>query len=246
MPVFKRKRFSRRPLKSTKRMFKRRRVVRVRRPLTSHVYKFSRWCSAIGGYNVNTTHQWDSGNFIMYNQATGTNVEWDGAMSFRFSDLKNTGEFSNLFDRYMITGVRVQFQLITNPDSSSQLNLTTPVQQANWYPKLWYTVDNDDVSLVTRSQIQEYTGAKCRVLRPNNITKVYIPFPRTAGGVYSGTTPYAAKVNGATYLDMASRDIDHYGLKYAVDFLGLPVTATAPPFAIKIDLKYYFKCKDAR
>lgn len=196
---------------------------------------------------MNTTHQWDTTNFIMYNQASGSGViEWDGAMSFRLSDIKNTSEFSNLFDRYMITGVRVQFQLITNPDAAQQLNSATVVQQANWFPKLWYTVDHDDTTLITRSQIQEYTTAKCKVLRPNAITKVYLPFPRTAGGVYSGTTAYAGKVNAPSYLDMATRDIDHYGLKYAVDFLGVNVTPSAPPFAVKIDLKYYFKCKDPR
>lgn len=249
MPAFKRKRFSRRPLKRTKRVssYKKRRYSRVpRSSYAGRVYKFNRWASFLNGYNTNTTHQWDSGNMIMYANVAPGSAEWDAALSFRFSDLKNTSEFSNLFDRYLIVGARVQFQLITNPDANNQLANQTTVNSANWYPKIWYTIDHDDSGIITRSQIQEYTNSKCRVLRPNQIVKAYVPFPRTAGGAGSGTTVYPSIVNGPKFVDMANRDIDHYGLKWAVDFFNLNTSTTVCPFAVKIDVKYYFKCKDPR
>lgn len=248
MPVFKRKRFSRRPLKRTTRRtpYKKRRYVRARRSTFSgKVYKFCRYASYLNGYNVNTTHQWDGNSQVMFSGTTA-NTEWDGAIAFRFSDLKNTSEFSNLFDRYMITGVRVQFQLITNPDSNQQLASSTVVQAANWFPKLWYTIDHDDAGLITRSQIQEYTTSKCRVLRPNGIVKAYVPFPRTTGSVSSGSTTVPGAVNRPGYMDMAQREVDHYGLKFAVDFLNLNQASGTAPYAVKIDCKYYFKCKDPR
>lgn len=246
MPAFRRKRFSRRPLKRTKRFVKRRRYVRPRRSaFTGKVYKFCRYASYLNGYNVNTTHQWDPATMIMYSGTTAK-VEWDGALAFRFADLKNTSEFSNLFDRYMITGVRVQFQLITNPDANIQLQSTSVLNAANWYPKLWYAIDHDDSNIITISQIQEYTTAKCKVLRPNSITKVYIPFPRTTGSVSTAATTVPGYVNRPGYMDMAQRDVDHYALKWAVDFLNINTSAATSPYAVKIDVKYYFKCKDPR
>ena len=69
-----------------------------------------------------------------------TTTERDGALTFTFDDILGYTEFTGLYDRYMITGVKIRIRLINNPTSSQYLNsgnsgYNTP-NTTNWWPLL--------------------------------------------------------------------------------------------------------------
>lgn len=250
-----RRRFTSRSRRSKRRPYKKRFLRRRARrcKVVNRAHIFSRYANVLSGMvYASSTCEYDATNLILKGPSGvgATTLEYNAALSFRFFDLKNESEFTTLFDRFMLTGVRVQFQLITNPDSQTALHQSTGNQTANFYPKVWYTIDRDDNAPITRSQIQEYPGAKCRVLRPNAIVKAYIPYPRVRGMTTSSSAGAPSAQNGGivsrpSYIDVAYDSTDHYGLKFAVDFLGI-VATTAELYWVKLDVKYYFKCKDVR
>ena len=71
------------------------------------------------------------------------------------------------------------------------------------------------------------------MLRPTTLTQLY----------RSSTTTGYSENKKRSWLDMANPDIPHYGFKCVFDFEGL---APAETYRIKVNAKYYFKCKNTR
>lgn len=204
-------------------------------------YSFHRWITSIGGINV-TNCTYDTGTSVL--TATSANTTCAFSVEFKLSDLPNLAEFTSLFDSYMITGCLLQIKMINSPDSFLAANSTNNTgQQANWYPTIWYVADHDDSANLTLAQIKEYDRARHKVLRPNRETNVMLR-PTTLQQVYrtSVTTGYAEN-RKRQWLDIATNDIPHYGFKSVIDFEGL---SPAISYTFKINVKYYFRCKNVR
>lgn len=219
----------------------------VRRANRFPVYKFHRYASSVGTYSA--TSDLNSGGlpFTLYPIASPSNPSsFPYSMAFTFNDIGNITEFTNLFDRYMITGVKVMFSLLSNPDVDTTQGGVNAAPTIQVYPRIWYTRDNDDASLTTLASLKEYGGVKCRVLKPNAITSVYIAYPRTAMGLSQTSGLQASGVNKPMWIDCGYPNVNHYGLKFAIDFGSASATAGTQMFRIKYELKYYFKCKDVR
>lgn len=203
-------------------------------------YSFSRWITSIGQMNV-TNCTYDLGTSVI--TATAAQSTSSFSATFSLDDLPNRAEFSNLFDSYMITGVKFQIKLVDNPDSNSSTNGITQSMQNNWYPTIWYVADDDDHNAMTLAQIKEFQGVRHRVLKPNQELNVFIR-PKTLTQLYrSSLTSGYATSKSRSWIDMAQPDVPYYALKFVVDFEGLtPVQS----FRFKINARYFFKCKHVR
>jgi len=165
------------------------------------------------------------------------------SLAFQLRDIPNITEFTSLFDSYILTGVMLQFKLIDNPDSSGQVNDAGGFQKNNWFPTIWYVADHDDNNNVPLSSIKEFERVRHKVLYPNRETNIMLR-PTTLGLTYlTSTTSALCENRRRSWLDMANTGIPHYGFKSVIDFEGI---APAANFRIKVNAKYYFKCKNVR
>lgn len=205
--------------------------------------RFHRWVTALGGMNVTN---------CTYDTSTSVLVQTNGvqtcqcAIEFKLSDVPNQSEFSNLFDQYIITGVMFQIKLTTNPDANYIPSQSTN-GACNFYPTIWYVPDHDDSGTVTLPQIKEFEKVRHKVLYPNRETNIMLR-PTTLQQIYNTATTAGYAVNrNREFLDMATPNIPHYGLKFVIDFEGVTMPSTTDQrYNFKINAKYFFKCKGVR
>jgi len=163
-------------------------------------------------------------------------------LEYTFQDIVAYTEFSALFENYRITKIKVTFQLINNPDSYNNVNVSG-ASITNWYPKIWYTVDHDGGSDETLSSMKERQGVKCKILKPDSVIKVsFTPMCRTLTYKTASTEGFAPK---NIRLDMADTNVPHYGLLYLIDTNGLDPNDTYP-FKVAMETKFYFTCSGVR
>lgn len=221
------------------------RSARRRMGLRMPIYRYHRYVSGITSNYAANYFDEASLPFSLY-PSTTSQASYPISYSFKFSDIANNSEFSNLYDSYMITGVACYVKLVNNPDVTTPAGTgggtaTTPV-----YPKLWYAIDGDDANVTDVSSLKEYGNVRCRTLQPNRITKIYVPYPKIATSVLGTGAVRSAGVNKPQWLDMAYTDVIHYGLKMALDFQGATINANSYYYRVKLEFKYYFRCKDTR
>lgn len=161
------------------------------------------------------------------------------AKAFALNNVVNVSDFQNLFDQYKIIKVVCYFKLQTNPDAVAPLNSTTGVTAANFYPKLWYIQNDDDLTALNLDQIKQRQGVKCQVLEPNKMISFVIK-PRILIQTYSSSisTGYAPKYG--MLIDMANPGVPHYGMKCVFEADYTPVTNA---FRMRVDYKYVFACR---
>jgi hypothetical protein len=180
---------------------------------------------------------------------TGTGLS--GAMTFSLGDTLGASEFDVLYDRFMITAVVVKIRIVNNPDNTMALNnsgvnpLTgTRWVSTNWYPRLFYCKDYDDNSAETLAQLRERAKTKMVVLKPNMYHKIVIRPAALVQTYYTALgSGYAPKWK--QWIDMAQKDLPHYGLKYNIDCSGQNPDDNQP-FKVEFEKQYFFKCKDVR
>lgn len=138
--------------------------------------------------------------------------------SFRLNQLLNFTEFTNLYDRYKIVGVKLKF-MYQSATAQDQLVLggTAPVTN-NVLPVLDHTFDIDDDAMpLFRSTVQQHAYCKTQILQANQPFKKYLK-PRTRAA------QFVSQVDGVTslgygigqkslWIDCAASSLPHYGLK---------------------------------
>lgn len=214
-------------------------------------YRFHRYINSVGSYNYPSDYfneallpfTWEPKNTTAPNTVTSLPI----AFAATINDIASLSEFSSLFDRYMITGVCYYINLVTNPNAEASRGATSNTTNASIYPKLWYAQDYDDNTIATLAQIKEYGNVRCKVLQPNRMTKVFVKYPRVATMNYqSSGTVNPGTVSKPTWMDLGFPNIPHFGCKFVVDFEGCTLGQSFYPLRIKMEAKYYFKCKDVR
>lgn len=140
-----------------------------------------------------------------------------GSISFQLADVPNASNFTQLFDQYRITAVKIEFILPFIPATYKD---TTVVAQAA--PTLFTASDIDDATApASLNEILEKETVKCHgTLCPYGINKaVRWVKPAVAAALYKGTfTGYGSKQG--QWIDANSSDVAHYGLKYWLEGIG--------------------------
>lgn len=126
------------------------------------------------------------------------------AFQFNLSSLPNVAEFSNLFDRYKIMGVKLRVMFLQNSqDVGTSTTLSIPI--------IHYVYDCDDASSPTsESEMLQKNFLKTRRLdKPFN----YYLKPKATSEVFASPSSTGYAVSKAMWIDMNSPNIPHFGLK---------------------------------
>lgn len=219
-----RSRSIKRKLRRTFSRYKRPKGRRAARLMKYNVHMYKRMATAV--------------NFTMSSGATAYN----NTIAFTLSDVRNAAELTALYDQYMIVGVKLTFQLIVNPDGNNALNSGTISNANNFYPKLFYVRDYDDLGVEATNDLRERNNVKTRILRPNQNVTIYVR-PAVRNQLYLDGVTAANSPIWKQWLDCSTNNVPHYGLKFSVDFLG--VTPIQDNF-IRVEKTYYLKFKNSR
>jgi hypothetical protein len=121
-----------------------------------------------------------------------------GAYAFMLSQFPSSGLFTQLFDRYRLMAVNLQFQPI-----SGGLPATTggPLVTA---------IDYDDTN-VPNGELQQRDTA---MQTPNGVYFERTLTPRIAAAAYSGAFSSYGNLPATTWIDTASGNVQYYGIKY--------------------------------
>lgn len=166
--------------------------------------------------------------------------QFGGAMQFQLDQTIEAGDFSLLFDKYKIKGVKVTFIPLGQPST----NATTVNLADTNFASIAIAVDNDDASLPgSWNTVAVKQDAKIR--RLSKPVSVYIRSPKVASAIYNGaTTAYSPKTG---WVDMTNTSVPHYGLKFYIRDCPLPAppsSANGAQVSFRIVTKYYLALKD--
>lgn len=127
------------------------------------------------------------------------------SMNFQLNFVTNPTEFTTLFDRYRIVGVKLQFLPGQNNSDAYINGFASPL------PYLYYAQDWDDAGVPgSQTEVTQYGTVKCR--RLDKPFSVFIK-PKAAAQVYhTGVTSAFATANNA-WIDCSNGDVQHYGMK---------------------------------
>lgn len=199
-----------------------------------------------GGFNVaassSLTRSPPTYRFMRYSSAQSSIACSTGETSFvtgfSLDQVQGFGELTVLFDQFRISKVEIFFHLQTNPDSDLQLNGTL-TNGANYYPKMWYVGDVDDLTSISKAQIREYSGARNTILKADKAFKITVK-PSVLVQTYQTALQagYSSKRN--VWVDSNSVSVPHYGLKCLIDLEG---QTPSQPFYIKVDYRYYLEMR---
>lgn len=155
-----------------------------------------------------------------------------GAITFSLSDLPNLSEFSNLFDYYKLSGVKLRFTTLLDSNSQTGLN--------SYFPKMYYAYDYDDsVAPNNSDDLRQRAGCKIRWLLPNRSHGIFIR-PKYLNQIYNGvSTGYQLGKQG--WLDMSDSGAPHYGLKYVIENLNNDLGQQ-----VQVEATYYFSMRGTR
>lgn len=194
---------------------------------------------SISKFNVHSYKRMASqGQFTVSQPATG----YSNSFAFTLSDVRNSSELTALYDQYKITGVKVTFQLLNNPDANNQLVSTTTTNATNFYPKLFVSRDYDDLGLETANDLRERNTTQVRILRPNSVCSFFVR-PAVRNQLYLDGVTAANSPMWGQWLDCSSNTVPHYGMKFALDFMGV---TTVQDMFIRVEKTYYIQFKNAR
>lgn len=190
-------------------------------------------------YNLHMYKRWAT---PLWQTATSPATAYNNVLTFDLSQVRNSSELTALYDQYMIVGVKVIFQLMTNPDATTWLNSSSNNNASNFYPKLFYCRDYDNATVETTNDLRERNNTKSRILRPNSAVSIYVR-PAIRNQVYLDGVTTATSPIWKNWLDCSTTQVPHYGFKYSIDFLGL---TTANDYNLRIEQVYYLKFKNSR
>lgn len=156
----------------------------------------------------------------------------------------NYTEFGALFDKYRIDLVDVYYT------SSVAFNGGMGSGQSQYMPACAYTVDTDDSNAATVQDIQQYATCKYTQFggnqtKPRKLAS-FKPLPTLALYTSGSTVAGAGDLAGRNlWLDAATANIKHYGMKFALDQI-MTTTAGQTWYMINFEVRYHLCMKDVR
>lgn len=146
------------------------------------------------------------------------------ALSFTLSSLPNSTEFTSLFDQYRIVQVTCRFIPLAGAGTGSNPLITA--------------IDYDDstppVAVTDLLQYDSYVMTQPGFVLERTLT------PHVAVAAYSGAFTSFANAPNAMWIDVASPNVQYYGLKYAI------AAAAGATANWSLLIEYVIQCKCTR
>lgn len=193
------------------------------------VYSFKR-CVQLAPYGI------VDGNPVV--QPAGTIISnWVGTgrynfghFRFKLNDLPGNTDFTNLYERYKITGVKLKFIPVTATDTplANGTNYLSPLAVAINRGAIIVAADDRTFDQLLENQ-------DVRIFSTMKPFSMYIPYPK----FYSPADGITTAQTGGGWLNSKSPAVHHFGLNYAWQ----NTTATeANQCAFRIIATYFVKC----
>lgn len=149
------------------------------------------------------------------NQASGLTQTTDDfgtrqggiGISFNLQACMDYNDFTQLFDRYKITGIKLKFLFQNNVSALQAVGNRAPL------PLITYAFDADDAnSPPTRQAVAVKQYAKEKILNGNRTFSVFYK-PRLSKLVYNGIITSAYTSSKPEWLDCNNPSVPHFGVK---------------------------------
>jgi hypothetical protein len=212
---------------------------KLRRTFSRYKRPKGRRAGRLMKYNVHAYKRYATAQLFTI---TAPATAYNSVFTFKLSDVRNSSELTALYDQYMITGCKVRFRLVTNPDAENLINSSVNPSASNFYPKLMYTRDYDNDSVETPNDLRERNTTKMKILRPNQYIDVFVR-PAIRNQVYLDGVTTATSPIWKQWLDCSTTQVPHYGLKWCVDFEGFSIGTW---YHVSAEIVYYLKFKNTR
>ena len=236
------RRYVRRAAKMVRRKLRRKAKARVARRVNS-VYRFKRLTQVVrlahfAGAAANTFVEEDPGNII----TAGAGTTWSPesmpntyqntfAAVHRLSQLEVPGDFTSLFDRYKITGVKATF-LYQISDA--------PAGGAAVLPTIMYATDFTDDNPADYSNMRQKQNVRQRILTANRPFSIF--YRPKLQGIISANEVQSFGLSGAKgWISTSINNADHYGLKFLVNNMYSTTTVNSQ---LEVRFTYYLSMKD--
>lgn len=168
--------------------------------------------------------------------------------AFQLNDCVASGDLQALFDAYMISKVVIYASITTMastgaPGAGASMNAISMLSN----PTLYYYNDYDDNIVPSASDVRERMGVRSKQLIPGRKVRITCR-PRSDVPIYnaSGVLVGAGIGKAKSWLDIASSNIPHYGVKGCLANMDLRPNAGTPGYQVTFDTKYFLKLKDVR
>lgn len=164
-------------------------------------------------------------------------VQVGASLEFKLSSVEDSGDFTALFDRYKLLGVKLRFAYqanIANADSTTG---------SNSLPLINYSFDGDDSAVPTAlTQVQRKQYCHQKICNGNYQFSVYIK-PRMLNQVYQSAIATAYSSVKPAWIDATYPDVPHYGLKI---WLNNWTPGATKINQLTIQPEYYLALKDSQ
>lgn len=181
--------------------------------------------NTLGGISTNDTTQLSLGTPV----ADTIGYQFGASMSFSLQNLQTVSDFTNLYDQYKITGVKLTFI----PTSSE-----ATVNSSGYLPTMYWATDNDDSSPPSETEIRQKNNVKMR--RLNNPMSVYVKYPKCVIDTQLTGGTNLALMTKTGWINCTNTQVQHNGLK--LFFKNFDLRAQ-PNYinALRIEATYYVK-----
>lgn len=154
-----------------------------------------------------------------------------GYFTFRLDDLNNYADFTGLYEKYKITGVKLKF--IPTRGDGADVNLLTPFSPMSLLAIAINRGSTNTTALErTFDQILEQQDA--RIYSTQKPFSIYIPYPK----FYAPADGLTVAQEKSGWLQSRHPDVDHYGLQFAWQFQ----QPDASSCQFRVFATYYIKC----
>lgn len=226
----KRARSSRRPAFKARR--RRTRIGRPSRGMRQSTYLFKRRISTV----VDLSNA-DSGGWI----SSGDNKSMYKQWNFKLSDLTanaDSTDFTNLFRRYKINGVRVEISFANTGSIPQQVGSNSQLQL--------YTRQNRSGRLeeaITEQHMLNTQACKKRLALNGGRPLKYFMKVNQLAETYASATNTDYSVQKPRYVSTGETGAEHYGLDMFINRVDGEALATSSPQAMRCTLTYYMSFK---
>lgn len=215
-------------------------------PSVSHVFK--RKCGPVQITNSGSTapqitttcNGWQIGGFSA--SAFGTTTQFGLSANFQLQDVIESTDFTQLFDRYKIVGIKLKFMYQQTTSANSGV-------VSNVHPIMDMSFDGDDSDLpVSQTAVQVKGFSKTHLLNSNRPFKTYWT-PRVDKVVYTSGISTAYTSERSCWLDCNSPQVQHYGMKAWITSwpFDTNLIGTQPAYGeLTIQPTYYIAFKDSQ